>query len=178
MSPAARWLACLALALGGWTAVFDGAAWSQDDAPIGASLEVNDAVAFPPEIWSAPEPSLLSVKGFCLPTGDRYRLVVEYETDGAARYRALLVYAEPSHRLLFVQWNGAPDADERATIAETPLVVFEQDSQRRYATFSFRPGKDDRILVQAITPWNERLDVLTGRVASLCDFAVENRVHD
>jgi hypothetical protein len=136
-----------------------------------------DGVEFAPDIWAVPDPSKLSVRGACLPD-DRFRLVVEYETDGAARYRALLVYAEPSHRLLFLQWNGRPDSYERASIVETPLAAFEEDSQRRYATFRFRPERDDRIVVQAITPWNERRDVLAGRVGNLCDFAVENRVHD
>lgn len=176
MSFAAKRLACLLLALGGWTAIGEVAAWSQEELPFRQSLD--SGPEFPPEIWTGPEPSLLVVRGTCLPHSDRYRLIVEYETDGAARYRALLVYAEPSHRLLFLQWNGTPDAGERASIAETPLVVFEQDSQRRYATFPFRPGVDDRIRIEAITAWNERIDVLSGRVGSLCDFAVENRVHD
>ena len=130
-----------------------------------------------PTSWRRPtHRSSRSVAPAC--PSDLFRLVVEYETDGTARYRALLVYAEPSHRLLFVQWNGPPTAYERASIDEAPLAVFETDSQRRYATIRFRPERDDRILVQAITPWNERRDVLTGRVGNLCDFAVENRVHD
>jgi hypothetical protein len=148
----------------------------QDMPPIESNAE-DAGPEFPPEIVAAPDPSKLSVRGTCLPD-DLLRLVVEYETDGTARYRALLVYAEPSHRLLFIQWNGPPTASERASIAETPLTVFDQDSQRRYATVRFRPEHDNRILVQAITPWNERRDVLAGRVGSLCDFAVENRVHD
>jgi hypothetical protein len=147
------------------------------DVPAIESNSDQTGVDFSPEIWAVPDPSKLSVRGTCLPD-DLLRLVVEYETDGTARYRALLVYAEPSHSLLFVQWNGPPTASERASIAETPLAVFEQDSQRRYATVRFRPERDNRILVQAITPWNERRDVLAGRVGSLCDFAVENRVHD
>jgi hypothetical protein len=141
------------------------------------SGDTQAGVDFSPDIWAVPEPSKLSIRGTCLPD-DLFRLVVEYETDGAPRYRALLVYAEPSHRLLFLQWNAPPDASERASILEQPLAVFEQDSQRRYATFRFRPQRDDRIRVQAITPWNERRDVLAGRVGNLCDFAVENRVHD
>ncbi len=153
-----------------------GAQPRQDMPPIESNAE-DAGPEFPPEIVAAPDPSKLSIRGTCLPD-DLLRLVIEYETDGTARYRALLVYAEPSHRLLFVQWNGTPTASERASIAETPLAVFEQDSQRRYATVRFRPERDNRILVQAITPWNERRDVLAGRVASLCDFAVENRVHD
>jgi hypothetical protein len=144
--------------------------------PIGAN-EVQTGVDFTPEVWAVPDPSKLSVSGTCL-ADDAYRLVVEYETDGAARYRALLVYAEPSHRLLFVQWNRPPGASERATIAEQPLALFERDSQRRHATFRFRPERDDRIVVQAISEWNERREVLAGRVANLCDFAVESRVHD
>jgi hypothetical protein len=147
------------------------------DSPIiGAGAE-DSGTDFAPEIWEVPDPSKLVIRGVCLPD-DRFRLIVEYETDGAARYRALLVYAEPSHRLLFVQWNGRPDSYERASIAEAPLASFDEDSQRRYATFRFRPERDNRIRVQAITPWNERREVLMGRVGDLCDFAVENRVHD
>jgi hypothetical protein len=147
------------------------------DAPTIESNAEQSGTDFAPEIWAVPDPSKLSIRGTCLPD-DLLRLVVEYETDGEARYRALLVYAEPSHRLLFVQWNGPPDASQRASILEQPLAVFEQDSQRRHATIRFRPERDDRIRVQAITPWNERRDVLAGRVGNLCDFAVENRVHD
>jgi hypothetical protein len=147
------------------------------DAPTIDSNTEQAGTDFSPDIWAVPDPSKLSIRGTCLPD-DLFRLVIEYESDGAARYRALLVYAEPSHRLLFLQWNGRPDAYERASIVETPLSAFEQDSQRRYATFRFRPERDDRIRVQAITPWNERRDVLAGRVDNLCDFAVENRVHD
>jgi hypothetical protein len=143
----------------------------------GIRSDTQAGVDFSPDIWAVPDPSKLSIRGTCLPD-DLFRLVVEYETDGAPRYRALLVYAEPSHRLLFLQWNGLPDASERASILEQPLAVFEQDSQRRYATFRFRPQRDDRIRVQAIAPWNERRNLLVGRVGDLCDFAVENRVHD
>jgi hypothetical protein len=178
MSPTAKRLARLLAALAGCTAMLDAAALGQDDAPIGESVKDDGDAMFSPEIWAGPDPSHLAVRGLCLPASDRYRLIVEYETDGAARYRALLVYAEPSHRLLFLQWNQAPDPGQRASIAETPLALFEQDSQRRYATFPFRPGGDDRIRVQVITAWNERVDALAGRVANLCDFAVENRVHD
>ena len=147
------------------------------DASTIESNAVEEGVAFSPEIWEVPDPSKLSIRGACLPD-DQFRLVVEYETDGSARYRALLIYAEPSHRLLFVQWNGRPDAYERASLADRPLVSFDEDSQRRYATFRFRPERDDRILVQAITSSNERRDVLKGRVGDLCGFAVENNVHD
>lgn len=165
-------------AIGSGALVAAAMAQPPQDPPTIDSDSTESGVAFLPEIWEVPDASRLSIKGSCLAEGDRYRLVVEYETDGPARYRALLVYAEPSHRLLFLQWNGAPLASERAAVAETPLAVFDQDSQRRYATFQFRPERDDRIRVEAITTWNERRVVLAGRVGDFCDFAVENRVHD
>ncbi|HVR29122.1 MAG TPA: hypothetical protein VMS86_06250 [Thermoanaerobaculia bacterium] len=197
----------LPVAVGG--ALFAGPSLGQDEGLVPGTLSNEDAgPAFSPEIWAAPDPSRLVVRGRCLPGEDLYRLVVEYETDGSARYRALAVFAEPSHRLLFVQWNGVPRPEERAALEERlahaegggeeparwsrtrggpahgsagargPLAVFEQDSQRRHATFRFRPEGDDRILVQVLTAWNEWRDALEGRVGDLCDFTVENRVHD
>ena len=131
-----------------------------------------------PLIESIPAPSRVALEGRCL-AGDRYRLTLEYETEGSPRYQALLVYAEPSHRLLLVQWNGKPaDESMRRIAKERSLVTFEQDAARRYVTIPFTPVEDDGLLVEILTLYDERIKAISGKVADMCKLSVANWVSD
>lgn len=126
-----------------------------------------------------PSPSHLAVAGRLLKNEGTYHLTVEYRTATKKRHKALLLYAEPSHRLLFVQWTHAPAPEIRSRVnAEGPLATRVGDYERRSLKIPFDPGEDDSVRAVVLTWDDRRLEVLRGKVEDLRSFAVESVVFD
>jgi hypothetical protein len=118
-----------------------------------------------------PSPSRLEVSGRWSAESAFLQLTIEHR--GERPPGDLLVYAEPSHRLLLVEWEAPPSIERRALIEkDSPLAVRSGGKARLELAIPFAPEEDTGILVQVLTRDGSRRTLLAGRVRSLRDFSV------